>query len=57
MKPYMLINKEYGNVFSLLREALERFLNRRRFGLVVYHQEISLSVGAVGDVLQSGVSS
>lgn len=53
----MLIDKEYGNIFPLLREVYERFLDRRRLGLVVYYQEISLCVGAVGDVLYSGISS
>lgn len=47
----MLIDENDSNIFSFLGEVLERFLNRRGFGLRVYHEEIPLGVGGVCDML------
>lgn len=50
----MLVDKDHGNIFPLLCEVLESVLDRRGFGLGVYHEEISLPVWPVCDMLCSG---
>lgn len=49
----MLVDQQHGNVFPLLGEVLERFLDSRRFGLGVDDEEIPLCVWAVCDVLRT----
>lgn len=50
----MLVDKNDGDIFPLLCEVHERFLNRRRLGLRVYDEEVSLRIGRVCDMLKRG---
>lgn len=50
----MLVDKNHRNILSLLREVLERLLDRRGLRLGVYHEEVSLGIGRVGYVLHGG---
>lgn len=53
----MLVYQNDGDIFPVMREALECLFDRGRLGLVVYHEEISLRVRSVCYVLSSGVES
>lgn len=50
----MLVDKENGNILSLLREVLERSLDRWSLSLGVDHEEVSLGIRWICDMLQSG---
>lgn len=49
----MLVNKNNSNILPLAREVLKRPLDSRRFGFLVYHEEVPLGVRGVGDMLPS----
>lgn len=51
-KAYMLVDKNHSDIFPLLREVHERFLDRRRLGFGIYHEEVSLRVWRVCDMLK-----
>lgn len=48
----MLVDKDNGDIFPLLSEVLERFLDRGSLSLRVYHKEVSLGICAIRDMLQ-----
>ncbi len=48
---YMLVDKNNGDIFSLLSEILECFLDRGGLSFRVYYKKVSLGVRAIGDVL------
>lgn len=50
----MLVDKKNGNILSLLREVLERSLDRWSLSLRVDHEEVSLGIRWICDMLQSG---
>lgn len=52
----MLVNKNHGYILSLVGEALEGVLNRGGLGLGIYHEEVSLRVWGVCDVLYNAGS-
>lgn len=48
----MLVDKDNGDIFPLLSEVLECFLDRGGLSLRVYHKEVSLGICAICDMLQ-----
>lgn len=48
---HMLVNQDDGNVFPFLGEVVERFVNRRGFGLGIDYQEVTLGVWGICDML------
>jgi hypothetical protein len=48
----VLVDQQHGNVFPLLGEVLEGFLDSRCFGLGIDDEEVSLGVWAVCDMLK-----
>lgn len=50
---YMLVDKQYSNVLSILREAVECALNCALLGFLVHDKEVLLRVRWVCYVLQS----
>ncbi len=50
VNPYMLVDQDNANVFSLFRELVECFLNLGFLCFRVDRQEVSLGIGRVCDM-------
>jgi hypothetical protein len=48
---YVLVDEDNSNVFSFLSKGFECFLDRRGFGLRIYHEKVPLGVGGICDML------
>lgn len=48
---HMLVNQDDGNISPFLGEVVERFFNRRGFGLRIDYKEVALGVWGFCDML------